>query len=108
MHSYWIDVDGITAGKGQSSGPFAAFVDTGATISHLPPNVVKGLLQSFPGARLLETGEYLVDCSYKKSKETVNFEFGETTVKVAYNDFIYNTPDGEYCILGFAVGSDSK
>lgn len=104
---YWVTLDGISLSSGdkytQIVGSQTVFLDSGAQVANLPQPVVDQIVRVFPGAKLAQYGQYQVDCSLRSSTNTLDFKFGKTTIKVSYNDFIYQYPGSNYCYLGVQV-----
>lgn len=104
---YWVTLDGISLSSGGKSTPVVGsqtvFLDSGAQLANLPQAVVDQIVSVFPGAKLAQYGQYQVACSLKSSANTLDFKFGKATIKVSYNDFIYQYPGTDYCFLGVQV-----
>lgn len=64
--------------------------------------MVTEILKAFPSARQDPnfSYQYLVDCSVASLAGTVNFKFGNTTIKAKYDDFIWKQPQHNICVLG--------
>jgi hypothetical protein len=59
----------------------------------------EALLSAFPSATPVRGGnQYTVDCDVASVEETLDFKFGETTVRVPFSDFILQ--EGDTCYLG--------
>lgn len=101
---YWVNLDGLSLTAGDQTtqviGPQVVFLDSGAQLSTFPQPVVDQIVSFFPGAQATQNGQYQVDCGLRSSKNTLNFKFGKTTIKVSYFDFIYQYPGTTYCYLG--------
>lgn len=107
---YWIYLDGISVTKGDGSvvdvfdqpNGQAVLLDSGYTVSTLPPAIFNKILAAFPDAKPPSDGsdQYQVPCSTGDSKGHVNFKFGETVINVPYNDFIWHQPQYGICVLG--------
>lgn len=109
---YWVNLDGIAQTAGGKTNtlvndPIAVFLDTGSTISYFPPAVVQQLLKGFPGAKATSSGGYQVDCSLRNQDASVDFKFGDTVIKAAYKDFIYEF-DPNSCLLGFTEDTQNS
>jgi hypothetical protein len=79
----------------------AVFLDSGATFSQLPEEIVNEIVSAFPGAYLVGTSSpqyYVVDCKYASADGTVDFGFGGTVINVPYHQFIWQS--GGFCFLG--------
>ncbi|KAL1836513.1 hypothetical protein VTJ49DRAFT_5053 [Mycothermus thermophilus] len=89
--------DGTVVKSGELSTP--VFLDSGATLSHLPTRIFEALASSFDGAAYEpETGYYYLPCSATNLNGTIDFYFGDKAIRVALNDFIWQV--GPYCLLG--------
>lgn len=103
---YWASCDGITVNKEDGSkvdvltAPQAFLFDSGYTVSALPTEAFNKLLTAFPSAKKDETGQYNVDCAVVNATGSLDFKFGEATISVSYNDFIWQQPEYNTCVLG--------
>lgn len=100
---YWVDITGLSIdgrlalAKGYSQ---PVVLDSGAGLSYLPSGLVNNLAAAFPGAEYLEKyNQWAVPCDFRNQDKTVDFEFGAATIKVSYNDFIWEPEQGQ-CYLG--------
>jgi hypothetical protein len=85
-----------TGGKGQP-----VLLDSGYTLSALPPPIFKALLAAFPSAQYVPSADlYTVPCMEPGQGGSVDFKFGETVIKVPYYDFVWHYPDTTACVLG--------
>ncbi|KAH8675140.1 aspartic peptidase domain-containing protein [Ilyonectria robusta] len=104
---YWIYVDGIALTQADgtkdtlSTQPLGVLLDSGYTVSALPSSIFNVLLDKFPTVQPIPGSTlYEVDCSVGELDGTVDFTFGETVIKVPYNDFIWKQPQYDICVLG--------
>ncbi|KAH7127419.1 aspartic peptidase domain-containing protein [Dactylonectria macrodidyma] len=106
---YWLYVDGIalTQDDGTKDTLFsqpnglAVLLDSGYTVSALPSAIFDILLEKFPTVQPIPGNSlYEVDCSVGELDGTVDFTFGESVIKVPYNDFIWKQPEFDICVLG--------
>jgi hypothetical protein len=75
------------------------FLDSGATLSHLPTRIYEALVGSFADAMFEpESGFYLVPCEVTELEGSVDFYFEAKTIRVPFNEFIWQ--QAGYCILG--------
>jgi hypothetical protein len=75
------------------------FLDSGATLSHLPTRIYEALVGSFADAMFEpESGFYLVPCEVTELEGSVDFYFEGKTIRVPFNEFIWQ--QAGYCILG--------
>lgn len=115
LHSYWVNVDGISITTDgtkntvfdQTNG-LTAFLDSGTTLSQIPTAMFNEVLKAFPGARKdTQYNQWYVDCSLVDSTGFVSFKFGDVVIKAPFSDFLWQQPDNNVCVLGFAP-DDSK
>lgn len=82
------------------------FLDSGGTLSQLPSNIFQAFAAAFQGAEYdPSSGFYFLPCDMTDLAGSVDFYFGETAIRVPFNDFIWQIE--EYCILG-VVESDGE
>ncbi|KAH6640299.1 aspartic peptidase domain-containing protein [Chaetomium tenue] len=75
------------------------FLDTGATLSHLPTRIFEALAASFPDALYdADSGFYILPCDYTDMAGSIDFYFAGKTIRVPLNEFVWQ--NGAYCILG--------
>lgn len=111
---YWVSMSnmsltppsGVT--KTYANTSIDVFFDTGATLTLLPADVANAIGEDFGAPEADSSGYYPVDCSLASINGTVNFDFGDLTIKVPYNEFIRETTSGSTtsCVLGITA-SDS-
>jgi hypothetical protein len=77
------------------------FFDTGATLCYLPTSIVSQLVTDLNGKYDRRVGLYTVECGQKGS---IDFTFGNFTVNVAMEEFIWKMDNGQ-CAIG-AEGTD--
>ncbi|KAK2611992.1 hypothetical protein QQS21_001957 [Conoideocrella luteorostrata] len=107
---YWVYLDGLSVTREDGSqlpvfdeaNSLTVLLDSGTTLTQLPTKMVTEILKAFPSARQDpdNKGQYLVDCSVANLAGTVNFRFGNTSIRAQYNDFIWKQPQNNLCILG--------
>lgn len=108
---WWVSLDGITVDNGSDS-PVKVFdaedgesqvvlVDSGYTLSALPPKIFEELLKAFPDAKASSDGLYEVDCKDQGEGGVVSFRFGDLTIDVPYYEFVWQSPiQDDVCLLG--------
>lgn len=118
--SYTVQLDrvGITRADGSHAKieamPQPIRLDSGSTLSYLTRRVVKRIAREFPTARpwserrFVHNREillYRVDCSVRKLQGSVDFTFGDTTIKVSYRDMVMVRRQYgiRQCLLGVAA-----
>jgi hypothetical protein len=103
---YWVNLDGISLVQEDGSvdsafsgsTPQPVLLDSGYTVSALPGSIFNKIVAAFPTAKS-NGGAYVdVDCSVADIKGSVDFKFGDKTIKVPYADFIWHNE--ERCVLG--------
>jgi hypothetical protein len=82
-------------------------LDSGGTVSRLPPSLVLAIENDYPGTTTLDpsSGYYIVDCDVPAG--SVDFTFGTKTVQVPYSEFIWHVPSTTQCVLGMLPETDS-
>ena len=91
---YWVALKSIThTGQGGNSAPLSSkpmtvFMDTGATLSLLPPDVTKAMAAALNATGMDLNGFYTVDCRLGKMNGTVDFAFEGVTIKVPYKEIL--------------------
>lgn len=110
---YWVELDSIslTAPSGRNkkwdSTSFPVFLDTGATLTLLPPSVVEAIAADFGSDGQDDAGFYNVDCSLVNEAGTVDFAFDGVTVKVPYKEIIREFGGSNpTCYLGISPSED--
>ncbi|XEV02337.1 hypothetical protein FSHL1_007624 [Fusarium sambucinum] len=109
---YWVNLDGISLVQEDGSvdsafsgsTPQPVLLDSGYTVSALPGAIFNKIVAAFPTAKS-NGGAYVdVDCSVADIKGSVDFKFGDKTIKVPYADFIWH--NDERCVLGVFQDDD--
>lgn len=110
---YWVQLDSVslTPPSGQSKKwdgtSMPVFLDTGATLTLLPPSVVKAIAADFGSDGQDDAGFYGVDCDLVNKAGTVDFAFDGVTVKVPYKEIIREFGGSNpSCYLGIAPSED--
>lgn len=100
---YWIQLDsvGLTKPGGvpkmYANTSMPALLATGSTWSYLPSEIAEKLTRDL-NASVWEDGSYQVPCSIKSHPGSVDFAFGNLTIRVPYAEFITEF-EGDYCAL---------
>ena len=95
--------DGTTAQSEVLSVP--VFLDSGATFSHLPTAIYQAFANSFTSGQYdPDSGYFYVPCDVTDLAGSVDFYFGNKTIRVPLNDFIWEVQG--YCILGVLPSDD--
>ncbi|KAK4195539.1 aspartic peptidase domain-containing protein [Triangularia verruculosa] len=121
-YRYWINLTyvGVTQPGSCLSIPLTdhdfserVLPDTGTTLTYVPNDVYEGIKRFFPEAT--ENGTYgtIVDCSHLTARGSVDFGFGNQTIRVPYKDFIFELEPGVFgdntetlCLLGVVPSWD--
>lgn len=78
---------------------FPVLFDTGSTVSYLPNEMVEALAEDL-GAEVDEKLQvHVAPCD---QEGTLHFTFGNYTIDVALNDFVWKLPSGK-CLMGAAA-----
>lgn len=91
---YWVTLKSIThTGQGGNSASLAGkampvFLDTGATLTLLPPDVTKAMATALNATGMDLNGFYTVDCGLAKMNGTIDFAFEGVTIRVPYNEIL--------------------
>lgn len=75
----------------------SALIDTMSPVTVLPRGVVKWVATNLGGKELKKSGVFTVDCDVALQEGSVDFDFGEVTIKVPYEELVHKGPDG--CML---------
>lgn len=110
---YWISMNnmsltppnGVT--KTYANTSMDVFLDTGATLSLLPTELVTAIATDFGSPTADSDGYYQVDCSFNDMNGTVNFAFDGVTIRVPYSELIRESGSGSdmTCVLGIVSSS---
>lgn len=77
------------------------FLDSGSTMTLLPPALANAIAADFGVAAPDGKGFYRIDCGFTKSGGTLDFKFQGATVKVPYKEMIREVPGSPMaCFLG--------
>lgn len=106
---YWVQMKSLT-NRPPSGSPttyqgteMPVFLDTGATLTLLPPTVVASIGAQFESVTRTSQGFYVVDCEYADVEGTFDFAFEGVTVRVPYREMVrqYRSSPPS-CYLGFS------
>lgn len=113
MARYWVRMLGMgtTSAAGKTvkweDTRMPVFMDTGATLSLLPPDVVKKIAAAFGSPGLDDAGFYTVDCKLTEKKGTVDFYFDGVKIQVTHAEIIRSFGgDSPSCYLGIMPSND--
>ncbi|KAH8878607.1 acid protease, partial [Thozetella sp. PMI_491] len=105
---YWVSLDSVSTNNALlSNGSIVAILDSGSTLTRLPPYLHHAIAQSIPTSQLLSgnSGLYTVNCSMMDVDATVDFKFGGKVIQVAYKDIIY-IGGYQFCLVGTVPAQD--
>ncbi|KAK2041498.1 eukaryotic aspartyl protease [Colletotrichum somersetense] len=108
LFRYWVQLDSVglsksgKSAKTYSNTQFPVFFDTGATLSYFPADLIDELGSDLGGRLESSLNMYLVPCN---TKGTIDFKFGDYTMKVPLSEFIWQVGDNS-CVLGADKASD--
>ncbi|KAK0705749.1 aspartic peptidase domain-containing protein [Apiosordaria backusii] len=121
-YRYWINLTyvGVTQPGSCLSIPLTDYdfehrvlPDSGTTLTYLPSDVYEGIKRFFPEAVENATYGTIVDCSHLTTQGTIDFGFGNDTIRVPYKDFIFQLEPGVFadnnetiCLLGVVPSWD--
>jgi len=113
LSRYWVELDGLKLNSGSTSKTYissssdsvAVVLDSGSSLSYLPNSIVSQLAEDL-NARYDSTNQvYLVDCSAADADGSLDFSFGNATIKVPLDEFIWEAGT-DICVLGALPSSD--
>ncbi|KAK3330497.1 aspartic peptidase domain-containing protein [Apodospora peruviana] len=104
VERYYLQLDSISRGGGKAYGglssDFVIVLDSGSSLSYLPPKVLSAMAQDLGASFIRSQQIYMAPCSLLDSSSTLDFDFGNgTVVKVPVGEFILQL-DAQNCVLG--------
>lgn len=104
---FWVDMQSITISppgypqRTYENTKMPVFLDSGSTMTLLPPNVTRAIAEDFGVKGPDINGFFRIDCALTKVNGTVDFAFEGLTVKVPYKELIREVPGVRpACFLG--------
>lgn len=91
---FWVTLNSIqhTPENGKttdlSTNSMPVFLDTGATLTLLPPQLANRIAQAVGAGKPDEGGFYLVSCDLATRNGTLDFNFNGVTIKVPYREIV--------------------
>lgn len=91
---YWVEMESIslTPPSGRTmewaNSSMPVFLDSGATLTLLPPDIVQTIAADFGSTSMDASGFYTVDCGIMDMDGTVDFSFDGVTIRVPYKEMI--------------------
>lgn len=107
-----VELDGMGITLNQSRGydlqgsDRNVMLDSGTTISRMHYATARPILQAL-GAVDDGEGYYYVPCEMRETGGSVDFVFGNTTVRVPFRDFILDI-DAPFCAVGMVITTDQQ
>lgn len=104
---FWIDMQSIAitppsgATRVYEGSNMPVFLDSGSTMTLLPPNLTRAIASDFGVQDPDSYGFFRIDCALTAVNGTVDFAFDGLTIKVPYKELIREVPsDPPACFLG--------
>jgi len=104
---FWVDMQSISisppnqANRVYPNSRIPVFLDSGSTMTLLPPNLTNAIASDFGVSAPDANGFYRIDCALTRVNGTVDFAFNGLTVKVPYKELIREVPGVQpACFLG--------
>lgn len=104
---FWVDMESIAisppgaASRVYENSKMPVFLDSGSTMTLLPPNLTNAIAFDFGVTNPDSNGFFRLDCALTKVNGTVDFKFNGLTVKVPYKELIREVPGPTpACFLG--------
>lgn len=91
---FWVTLNSIqhTADTGKTTDittkSMPVFLDTGATLTLLPPDLADQMAQAVGAAKIDQNGFYTVDCGLANKNGTLDFNFNNVTIRVPYKEIV--------------------
>jgi len=109
---FWVDLQGISlSAPGQASRVYPGsrlpvFLDSGSTMTLLPPNLTAAIAADFGVSGPDVNGFYRISCDFTRMNGTLDFAFNGVNVKVPYKEMIREVPGAQTaCFLGITPSS---
>lgn len=115
---YWLAMDSISYTSSDSStksssktwddSQMSVFVDTGSTMTLLPTDLANSMAADLGSKGLDSSGFYPVDCSILDTDATIDFAFGNLTIRVPLDEMVrsFNSGASQTCYLGFSPSDE--
>ncbi|KAI0010199.1 acid protease [Xylariaceae sp. FL0662B] len=111
---YWVNMTtlGLTPKSGETkqyiNTTMAVFLDSGATLTLLPTTLANSIAADFGAEAMDSNGFYPVDCALNDLPGTLDFGFGNVTIRVPNNELIRELKSsfGTQCFLGISPSDD--
>ena len=113
VRRYWVQLEGIKLSPpgGGKTGPYiglrtAVFLDSGATFTLLPPELVGAIARDFGAGEEDEEGLYPVGCGLVGMEGSLDFEFAGVVVIVPYGEIIRELRSPPRCYPGIGASEE--
>ena len=113
-HRLGVELDsmGLTVDDGSSGYQLEdedrnVMLDSGTTITRMHWSAAQPIIKAL-GAFNDEEGYFYTTCNMRKAAGSVDFGFGNKTVRVPFSDFILDMGDPLYCAVGLVVTVDQQ
>ncbi|KAK4097477.1 acid protease [Parathielavia hyrcaniae] len=105
---FWVDMQSVSitpppngVGRVYEGSGMPVFLDSGSTMTLLPPNLTAAIAGNFGARTADDNGFYRIDCALARMNGTLDFAFDGVTVKVPYKELMREVPtDPPACFLG--------
>lgn len=104
---YWVNMTAVSASASGTVYPNSStpvFLDSGSTLSLLPPALASSIAADFGADEASSSGYFTVNCSLATRNDTLDFSFDGVTIRVPYNEMIRQS--GTSCMLGIQSNSE--
>lgn len=102
LNSLGVSLDSSPSGYELSGNDRNVILDSGTTISRMHWAAAAPILEAIDAVDIGE-GYFSVSCNLRKSAGSVDFGFGNTTVRVPLRDFIIDVGDSTWCTAGMGI-----
>ncbi|KAK3339969.1 aspartic peptidase domain-containing protein [Lasiosphaeria hispida] len=109
---YWVEMESISISppsretKVYADSKLPVFLDSGSTMTLLPPNLTAAIAADFGITAADPNGFFRIDCGLTNVKGTVDFAFAGLMIKVSYKELIREVPGSPpSCFLGITPSS---
>lgn len=93
--------------KTVTSTKYPALLDSGTTLTYLPPSLVKSLGKALGGTYSSSVGAYIVKCNVGKQDVNVTFDFTGAKIQVPLKNFLLQVSSGGYSSSDSSSDSDT-
>lgn len=106
-----LDTMGITVDRSESyeleGDDRNVMLDSGTTLTRMHYSAALPILQAL-SAQDDGEGYYYTSCETRESAGSIDFGFGNKTVRVPFSDFILDIGDPYYCAIGMVITTDQQ